>query len=96
MTVASELKAKIREFVLNYFVKESGLVLDDDTSFLEKGIIDSTGVLELAAFLEVTFGFKVEDEEIIPDTFDSVNKLVNYVQSKLTTKPQVSSLDPGN
>ena len=82
--VRSEVREKIGTFVANYFVKEVGSVLDDDASFMEEGIIDSLGVLELVAFLEETFDFRVEDEEIIPTNFDSVNKLVAYVQSKLT------------
>jgi acyl carrier protein len=81
----SDKKEKIREFVLSYFVKDSGLELKDDTSFLEEGIIDSTGVMELVAFIEETFGIRLEDEEIIPDNFDSVNRLVNYVNSKLVS-----------
>jgi acyl carrier protein len=76
-------KEKIREFVLSYFVKDAGLELNDDTSFLEEGIIDSTGVMELVAFIEETFGIRLEDEEIIPDNFDSVNKLVNFINSKI-------------
>ena len=76
-------KEKIREFVLSYFVKDAGLELKDDTSFLEEGIIDSTGVMELVAFIEETFSIRLEDEEIIPDNFDSVNKLFNYINSKL-------------
>ena len=78
----SETKEKISAFILDYFVKDSDLVLDDDTSFLEKGIIDSTGVMELVLFIEETFGVRLEDEEIIPDNFDSINKLVKYIQSK--------------
>jgi acyl carrier protein len=79
----SDIKDKITTFVLDYFVKESGLVLQEDTSFLEEAIIDSLGVLELVAFVEETFGIRIEDEEIIPDNFDSINKLVTFVQSKL-------------
>jgi acyl carrier protein len=78
----SVVKDKLKDFVRDYFIKESGLVLEDDTSFLEEGIIDSVGVMELVAFLEETFSIRIEDDEIIPDHFDSVNKLVNYVQSK--------------
>jgi acyl carrier protein len=78
----SDIKAKIRGFVLSYFVKDSGLILKDDTSFLEEGIIDSTGVMELVAYIEATFGIRLEDEEIIPDNFDSVNKLYNHILSK--------------
>ena len=54
----------------------------DDDSFLEGGLIDSTGVLELVLFVEETFGIKVEDEELIPDNFDSVNKIVEFARSK--------------
>ena len=54
-------------FVADYFVKDSGIELAEDTSFLEKGIIDSTGVMELVSFLEETFEITMEDEEIIPD-----------------------------
>jgi acyl carrier protein len=76
------VKAKIREFMLSNFVKDSGLVLEDDTSFLDNGIIDSTGVMELVAFIEATFRIRVEDEEIIPDNFESVNALTRYIRSK--------------
>ena len=78
----SNIKAKIREFVLDYFVKDSGLELKDNTSFLDEGIIDSTGVMELVSFIELTFGIRLEDEEIVPDNFDSVDRLTDYIRSK--------------
>jgi len=56
--------------------------LRDDDSFLEKGIIDSTGVLELVAFIEENFGIKVEDEELIPENLDSIDNLVTFINSK--------------
>jgi acyl carrier protein len=71
---------------MDYFVKDSKLMLNDDTSFLDEGIIDSTGVMELVAFLEANFNVKVEDEEIIPDNFDSINKLTNFVKQKSNGK----------
>ena len=77
------VKEKIRTFIVDYFIKDETLALDDDASFLEEVIIDAVGVLELVAFLEQTFSFRVEDEEIIPENLDSVNKLIFYVQSKL-------------
>jgi acyl carrier protein len=83
MMVTSDIKTNISTYVIEYLVKESGIVLEDDTSFLEKGIIDSTGVMELVAFLEETFGIRVEDDEIVPEIFDSISRLVNYVQLKL-------------
>ena len=79
-------KGIIREFIVNNFQKGSELTtLVDDDSFLEEGIIDSVGVLELVAFLEETFNFRVEDEEIIPENLDSVNRLVVFVQSRLAS-----------
>lgn len=54
----------------------------DDDSFLENGIIDSTGVLELVLFLEENYGFKVADEEITPENLDSFNNLLKYVNNK--------------
>lgn len=76
------VKEKIREFILSNFVKDSELKLEDDTSFLDNGIIDSTGVMELVAFIETTFNIRAEDEEIIPDNFESVNTLTRYIRSK--------------
>jgi acyl carrier protein len=83
MVAESSIIDQIVSFVNNYFIKESGIVLKLDTSFLDKGIIDSTGVIELVAYLETTFNIRVEDEEIIPDNLDSVSKLTGFVLSKL-------------
>lgn len=79
-----EIKDLVRTFVTTHFLKESSLDLEDDISFIDEAIIDSVGVLELVAFLEETFNFRVEDEEITPDNLDSVKKLVVYVQSKIS------------
>ena len=68
-----KVKEVLFKFINENFVKESGTVLDSNDSILEKGVIDSTGVLELMAFIEVTFKISVEDEEIIPDNFDSIS-----------------------
>jgi acyl carrier protein len=54
-------------------------------SFLEEGIVDSTGVLELVMFAEETSGITVEDEEIVPENFDSVAGLARYARSKQET-----------
>jgi acyl carrier protein len=81
---------KIRTFVIeNYLFGEEGKLGNDD-SFLETGIIDSTGVLELVRFLEATFGIKVADEELIPDNLDSINKIVAFLQTKLSSSATVA------
>lgn len=66
----------------NFVVGLEDQELGDDDSFLERGIIDSTGVLELVGFLEETYGFIVQDEEVLPDNFDTLNNLEAYVMRK--------------
>lgn len=79
-----DIKSGIREFILeNFMIGESEEDLDNDDSFLEKGIIDSTGILELIMFVEETHGIEVEDEEVIPENLDSVKKLSAYVRKKM-------------
>lgn len=76
-------QAMVRNYILeNFLFTDHSDDLTDETSFLEEGIVDSTGVLELVMFVEETFGIRVEDEEIIPDNFDSVEKLSRYVERK--------------
>lgn len=78
-----DIKEKIKAFVVNNFLLGVGSnTLNDNDSFLEKGIIDSTGVLELVSFIEETFNFRVEDEELIPDNLDSLDKLTSYIRRK--------------
>jgi acyl carrier protein len=72
----------IRNFIVENFLFGEDDGLDEDTSFLEDGIIDSTGVLELVVFLEETFGFTIEDEEFIPENLDSIQNVVKYLKRK--------------
>lgn len=74
---------QIREFVIsNFLFGQNGDSLADDQSFLETGIIDSTGVLELIGFVEERFGVSVADHEIVPANLDSVNQLVGFIARK--------------
>ena len=57
--------------------------LGNDDSFLDNGIIDSTGILELVLFLQKTYDIEIYDEELIPENLDSLNRLAKFVQSKL-------------
>lgn len=86
------LRDQIRNFILENFILEKPEDLVDDESMLEKGIMDSTGVLELVAFLESTYEIKVEDEELIPENLDSIKNIVNYLERKLAliSKPQTA------
>jgi acyl carrier protein len=77
----------IRGYILeNFLFTADNGKLQDDASFLEEGIVDSTGVLELVMFVEETFGITVEDEEIVPENFDSVQQLARYVRLKTGEK----------
>lgn len=59
------------------------IAFTDEDSFLEKGILDSTGVLEVVGYIEKEFGIRVEADEIIPDNLDSINKLTTFISKKL-------------
>ena len=82
-----DVRTEIREFVKDWYILDKRLAgLDDDASFLENGIVDSTGILELVMFVEDTFGVSVEDEEVVPSNFDSVHRLTEYVTRKQTAQ----------
>ncbi len=78
----NELKEAIRVFVVENFLYGDDEKLDDNSSFLEEGIIDSTGILELVTYLEETYKILVEDEELIPENLDSIAKVVKYILKK--------------
>jgi acyl carrier protein len=74
---------EIRTFIVNNFMfGQNGDALADDQSFLETGVIDSTGVLELIAFLEQQYGIKVEDQEVVPANLDSIRQLEAFLSRK--------------
>lgn len=76
------LQNKIRAFVIQNFLFGQGGELKDDDSFLEAGIIDSTGVLELVGFIESALGITVEDEDLVPANLDSVERVARFVERK--------------
>ena len=82
----TDYKESIRKFVIDNFLFGQGGKLKDDTSFLDGGIIDSTGVLELAMHIETSFGIKVKDDELVPENLDSVNAVASFLQKKLAAK----------
>jgi acyl carrier protein len=73
----------IRNYILeNFLFTDDQSAIEDDTSFLERGIIDSVGALEIALFLEQSFGFVVPGNEMLPENLNSVNSLVRFVERK--------------
>ena len=77
-----EIKEKVKTFIRESFLFDSTAQIEDGDSLLEKGIIDSTGVLELILYLEEEFGIKIEDEEIIPENLDSVANIETLLRGK--------------
>lgn len=73
---------EVRDFIITNFLFGDASTLQDDTSFLESGIIDSTGMLELIMFLEQTYDIKLDPEEMIPQNLDSVNKVAQFIARK--------------
>ncbi|GAC1453956.1 MAG: hypothetical protein PVSMB4_14630 [Ktedonobacterales bacterium] len=83
-TDAAGIRQAIREFVrMNFLFDGSEGELDDYTSFMEEGIVDSTGVLELVLFVEESWGLTVDHEDLLPENFDSVDALASYVERRL-------------
>ena len=75
---------RIRGFILeNFLFNDKSRTIGDDESFLESGIIDSTGVIEVVAWIEENYNFSVDDEDLVPEKFDSVSNLTKYIDGKV-------------
>ena len=79
-------KQAIRTFIVDNFLFGQADGLADDASFLDEGVIDSTGVLELVAHIEAVYGVKVKDEELVPENLDSINSVAAYLAKKIPGK----------
>ncbi|HVY49724.1 MAG TPA: acyl carrier protein [Minicystis sp.] len=77
-----DAKEKVRNFITTNFYVPDPAALADDASLLDRGIVDSTGVLEIIGFLEQEFGVTVDDAEILPENLDSVARIVEFVGRK--------------
>jgi acyl carrier protein len=77
------MKKIIRQYILeNLMFSEDESALQDSNSFLAERIIDSTGIMEIILFIEDTFNIKINDDEMLPANFDSVDNLVVFVKGK--------------
>jgi acyl carrier protein len=90
MTVA--LRAEIKRFILqNYLFSTDETALSDTDSLMQKGIVDSTGVLELVMYLEEQHGIKIQDEDLVPANLDSVANIVAFVERKQATGAELGA-----
>ena len=87
---SKEIGRQVREFIDENFLFQEEADLADDESLLDAGLVDSTGILELVAFLEGTFAIQVADAEIVPENLDSIDAIVAYLTGKLAAE-QVSA-----
>jgi len=78
-----EVAEVVRSFIVEYFLFEDDENLNNHTSFIEDGIVDSTGILELVAFLEETFSIHVQDDELVPENLDCIANVERFVLCKM-------------
>jgi acyl carrier protein len=86
------IENELRKFILDNFLIGREDVLSNHDSFLEKGIFDSTGILELVSFLERRYNIELEPEELIPENLDSISSLAGFLQRKLAAPPAVAAM----
>jgi len=79
-----DTRQKLRTYISETFFVDA---YSDQESFLKSGIIDSTGMMELVAFLESDFGVKVEDHELVPANLDSIDNLVAFLERRTAARP---------
>jgi acyl carrier protein len=77
------IEAQIKDYIArNLLFSDDGFPYDDQVSFLDEGIVDSIGVMELVTFVEETFSIKIEDLDVTPENFDSVSKMAAFIRRK--------------
>ena len=83
VTEATKIRGHLRRYIAeNLLFSDKGYPFEDDASFLKNGVVDSTGVMELVAYVEKKFGVTVDPKEVVPDNFDSVKRLTDYIERK--------------
>jgi acyl carrier protein len=81
--MTERFESAVREFIAENFLFRADVQVSNSQSLLETGVMDSTGVLELIAFLEQTYGITVADVEIVPENLDSIDNMTRYLSSKV-------------
>lgn len=79
-----EIGISVGKFIGKMFLFDENKKVDENASLLGTGVIDSTGVLELISFLETTYNIKFEDDELVGENFDSIEKIKNFISKKLS------------
>jgi len=79
-------KQTIRKFIYDKFPLAKSRKLEDSSQLLEEGVLDSLGVLELVNYLQDEHGIPIEDEELVPENFASIDAIVGFVEAKVAAK----------
>lgn len=77
-----DITTEVRAFLKRNFMLDDAVAIEEGTSFMDNHILDSTGFIELITFIEERYGVKVEDEEMVPENFDSLRNISAYVGRK--------------
>ena len=81
------IEATLRNYILeNYLFTDDNSELDNNASFLDLGIIDSTGIMEVVLFIEEEYGIEVDDEDLLPENLDTINNLVKFISARQSAK----------
>ena len=81
--MSETIKDRLRAFIIeNFLFGDTDYALEDDASLIDNDVMDSTGVLELIAFIDETFGVKMADADIVPANLDSLSKITAYVTAR--------------
>ncbi|MGD0792491.1 MAG: acyl carrier protein [Terriglobales bacterium] len=79
-----QLEQEVRQFIIDNFVFEnSNGSFSNEDSFLETGLVDSMSIMTLVEFVREKYAISIEDEELVPDHWDSVSRIACFVQSRL-------------
>ncbi len=88
----ASLNQELRAFIVDTFLfgdESTPFAFSDDDSFQERGIVDSTGILELVCHLQEKYAIEIEDDELVPDNLDSLSRVATFVERKRQSKAVV-------
>jgi acyl carrier protein len=87
----ADTNKQLRDYIVeNFLFGDTETEFSDSDSFMEKGIIDSTGILEVITYIEENFDIKIEDDELIPENLDSIFNIVNFIDRKVKEGSKVA------
>jgi len=75
-----EIKDTIRKYIINEYVEDEDIIIENDTPLISSGLVDSFSMVSLLVFLENKFKIKIPASKATPDAFDSVNKIVSLLE----------------